>query len=89
MQDRTVESASLRLSQILYLVSGSFVILVGLVASSLGSAWSGQAYEFFDGIEIMGTITTYVPYFPFVPFFPIFLIMIGAGLIVKSGQQQP
>ncbi len=88
-QDRTNQSTAQGLAQLLYLVSGIAVVIVGLLASSFGSAWSGQVYEFFAGIETMETITTYVPYFPFVPFFPIFLIILGAGLIVKSRQLRP
>ncbi len=88
MQETTAQANDRGIGQFLYLASGSTVVIVGLIASSFGSAWSGRVYEFFDGIETMQAIGTYVPYFPFVPFFPIFLIMFGAGLIVKSRQQK-
>ena len=88
MQDTTAQANDKGIGQFLYLVPGTAVVIVGLIGSSFGSAWSEQVYEFFAGIETMQAIETYVPYFPFVPFFPIFLIMFGAGLIVKSRQQK-
>ena len=86
MQVRTNQSNARGLGQLLYLVSGTTAVIVGLIGSIFGSAWSEGAYEFFAGIETMQAIGTIVPYFPFVPFFPIFLIMFGASLIVKSRQ---
>lgn len=88
MQETTAQANDRNLSRFLYLVPGITVVIVGLTGSIFGSAWSERVYEFFAGIETMQAIGTYVPYFPFVPFFPIFLIMLGAGLIVKSRQQK-
>ena len=85
MQEKTAPENTRSIGQLVYLVSGISVVIVGLIASSFGT-WSERVYEVFDGIEIMQTIGAYVPYFPFVPFFPVFLIMFGAVLIVKSRQ---
>ncbi len=87
-QERTTQPSSRGIGQLFYLLSGTTVVIIGLIGSSFGSAWSERVYELFAGIETMQAIETYVPYFPFVPFFPIFLIMFGAGLIVKSRQQK-
>ena len=84
MKDKTIQSNAGGTRHLLYLVSGIVVVLTGLIGSSFGSVWSGQAYELFAGIELMEHIGMYVPYFPFVPFFPIFTITLGAFLILKS-----
>jgi len=84
MQDKTVQSNTGGIRQLLFLVSGIVAVVVGLTGSSFGSAWSPQVYEFFSGIEVMVFIDSFMPYFPLVPFYPIFIVMLGAFLIVKS-----
>ena len=59
-------------------------VVIGLIGSSFGSAWSPQVYEFLFDFRIVETIDTFMPYFPLVPFYPIFIMMLGAFLIVKS-----
>ena len=84
VQDRTVSSNAVDTGQILYLLIGATMIIVGLLGGSFGAGWSERIYEFAASIETMQVIQTYVPYFPFVPFYPVFLIMVGAGLVVRS-----
>jgi len=71
-------------TQLLFLVSGISAVVIGLVGSSFGSAWSPQVYEFLAGIEIVESIDAFMPYFPLVPFYPLFIILLGSFLIVKS-----
>ncbi len=84
MQDKTNQSNTGGIRQLLFLVSGIVAVVIGLIGSSYGSAWSPQAYEFLFGFKIIESIDTFMPYFPFVPFYPIFILMLGAFLIVKS-----
>ncbi len=83
MQDKTIQPSG-GILQMMFMTAGIIAVAVGLVGITFGSLWSGQALEFFEGIEIVEIIGTYAPYFPFVAFLPIFLIMLGAFLIVKS-----
>jgi hypothetical protein len=64
-------------------VIGVAVLLVGLVASSFGSAWSPQVYEFMYGIKVITFIEPFMPYSPMVPFYPMLIMMLGAFLVVK------
>ena len=84
MQDKTIQSNAGGIRQLLLFVSGIVTVVIGLIGSSFGSAWSPQVYEFIFGIKIIESIDAFMPYFPFVPFYPIFIIMLGALLIVKS-----
>ena len=84
MQDRTSQSSTGGLRQLLFLVSGIVAVLIGLIGSSFGRAWSPQVYEFLFGFKIIESIDSFMPYFPLVPFYPIFVMMLGAFLIVKS-----
>ncbi len=72
------------LQKLLFLVPGIVAVVIGLIGSSLGSAWSPQVYEFLFAFEVIASIDTFMPYFPLVPFYPIFIMMLGAFLIVKS-----
>jgi len=65
-------------------MSGIVALIVGLIASSFGRAWSPQVYEFLFGFKIIESIDTFMPYFPGVPFYPLFIMILGAFLIVKS-----
>jgi hypothetical protein len=71
-------------ANLLFLVSGYVAVVIGLTASSFGSAWSPQVYDFLFGFGVVESIDAFMPYFPLVPFYPIFMIMSGAFLIVKS-----
>ena len=84
MQDRTSQSSTGGLRQLLFLVSGIVAVLIGLIGSSFGRAWSPQVYEFLFGFKIIESIDSFMPYFPLVPFYPIFVMMLGTFLIVKS-----
>lgn len=84
MQDKANQSNTGGIRQLLFLATGIVAVVIGLIGSSYGSAWSPQAYEFLFGFKIIESIDTFMPYFPFVPFYPIFIMMLGAFLIVKS-----
>jgi hypothetical protein len=84
MQDRTVQSNTGGTGKLFFLVSGIVAVVIGLIGSSFGRAWSPQIYEFLFGFRAVESIDSFMPYFPFVPFYPIFIIMLGAFLIVKS-----
>ena len=84
MHDKTMQSKTGRIRKLLFLVPGTVAVVIGLIGSSLGSAWSPQVYEFLFAFEVIATIDTFMPYFPLVPFYPIFIMMLGAFLIVKS-----
>ena len=84
MQDKTSQSSTGGMRQLLFLVSGIVAVLIGLIGSSFGRAWSPQVYEFLFGFKIIESIDSFMPYFPLVPFYPIFVMMLGAFLIVKS-----
>jgi len=84
LQDKTMQSKTGRIQKLLFLVAGIVAVVIGLIGSSLGSAWSPQVYEFLFAFEVIASIDTFMPYFPLVPFYPIFIMMLGAFLIVKS-----
>jgi hypothetical protein len=84
MQEKANQSNSGTVRNMLLSTSGTVAVVVGLIGSSFGSAWSPQVYEFLFNIEIVEFIDTFMPYFPLVPFYPIFMIMLGSFLIVKS-----
>ncbi len=84
MQDKATQSKTGRIQKLLFLVPGIVAVVIGLIGSSLGSAWSPQVYEFLFAFEVIASIDTFMPYFPLVPFYPIFIMMLGAFLIVKS-----
>ena len=84
MQDKANQSNTGGIRQLLFLATGIVAVVIGLIGSSYGSAWSPQAYEFLFGFKIIESIDAFMPYFPFVPFYPIFIMMLGAFLIVKS-----
>ena len=79
-----MQSKTGRIRKLLFLVPGIVAVVIGLIGSSLGSAWSPQVYEFLFAFEVIVFIDTFTPYFPLVPFYPIFIMMLGAFLIVKS-----
>jgi len=79
-----MQSKTGRIQKLLFLVAGIVAVVIGLIGSSLGSAWSPQVYEFLFAFEVIASIDTFMPYFPLVPFYPIFIMMLGAFLIVKS-----
>ena len=70
--------------RLLFLVSGSVSVVIGLIGSSFGSAWSPQVYDFLFGFEILRFIDGFTPYFPFVPLYPLLAMMLGASLVVRS-----
>ena len=84
MQDKTNQSSSGGIRQLLFLLSGFVAVVVGLIGSSFGRAWSPQVYEFLFGFKIIESIDAFMPYFPMVPFYPMFIMMFGASLIVQS-----
>jgi len=84
LQDKIMQSKNGRIQKLLFLVPGVVAVVIGLIGSSLGSAWSPQVYEFLFAFEIIASIDTFMPYFPLVPFYPFFIMMLGAFLIVKS-----
>jgi len=84
MQEKSIQSNTGGIRQLLFLVSGIGSVVIGLIGSSFGSAWSPQVYEFLFGFGVIESIDAFMPYFPLVPFYPIFIMMLGALLIVKS-----
>ena len=84
MQDKTIQTKSVGIRRLLFMVSGIVAVAIGLIGSSFGAAWSPQVYEFLFGFEIIESIDSFMPYFPLVPFYPMFIMMLGACLIVKS-----
>ena len=84
MQDKTNQSKTGGIRSLLFSVSGTVAVIVGLIGISVGSAWSPQVYELLFSIGTIEFIDSFMPYFPLVPFYPIFIIMLGAFLIVKS-----
>ena len=84
MQDKTIQSKTGRVRKFLFLAPGIVAVVIGLIGSSFGSAWSPQVYEFLFDFKVVESIDTFMPYFPLVPFYPIFIMMLGAFLIVKS-----
>jgi hypothetical protein len=84
VQDKTKQANTSRMRQIMFMMSGIVAVIVGLIGSSFGRAWSPQVYEFLFSFSVLKSIDTFMPYFPLVPFYPIFIIMLGAFLIVKS-----
>ncbi len=84
MQDKTMQSKTGRIQKLLFLVAGIVAVVIGLIGSSLGSAWSPRVYDFLFAFEVIASIDTFMPYFPLVPFYPVFIMMLGAFLIVKS-----
>ena len=84
MQDKTIQSNTGAIGKTLFLVSGVVAVVIGLIGSSFGSAWSPGVYEFIFGFSIINSIDSFMPYFPLVPFYPLFIIILGAWLILKS-----
>ncbi len=84
MQDKTIQSNTGGIGKLLILMSGIVALIVGLIASSFGRAWSPQVYEFLFGFKFIESIDAFMPYFPLVPFYPMFIMMFGAFLIVQS-----
>jgi hypothetical protein len=84
MQDKSLPSPAGGTRSLLFLVSGIVAVVIGLIGSSSGSAWSPRVYEFLFSFGVVESIDSFMPYFPFVPFYPIFVMMLGAYLIVKS-----
>ncbi len=84
MQDKTTQSNTAAIGRPLFLVSGIVAVIVGLIGSGIGAAWSPQVYEYLFGFNIIVFIDSFMPYFPLVPFYPIFIMMSGACLIVRS-----
>ena len=84
MQDKAMQSKNGRIQKLLFLVPGIVAVVIGLIGSSSGSAWSPQVYEFLFAFDVIASIDTFMPYFPLVPFYPVFIMMLGAFLIVKS-----
>ena len=70
--------------KLLFLVPGIVAVVIGLIGSSFGSAWSLQVYEFLFGIKFIASNEPFMPYSPLVPLYPIFIMMTGAYLIVRS-----
>jgi len=84
MQDEATQSDTGGIRTLIYLVLGIVALIVGLIGSSFGRAWSPQVYDFLFGFKIIEYLDSFTPYFPGVPFYPIFIMMLGAFLIVKS-----
>ena len=84
MQDKAMQSKNGRIQKLLFLVPGIVAVVIGLIGSSSGSAWSPQVYEFLFAFDVIASIDTFMPYFPLVPFYPVLIMMLGALLIVKS-----
>ena len=84
MQDKTIQTNTSCIRKLLFLVPGIVAVVIGLIGSSFGSAWSPQVYEFLFDFKVIESIDTFMPYFPLVPFYPIFIMMLGAFLIAKS-----
>lgn len=84
MQDKTIQTNTGGIGRLLFLMSGIVALIVGLIASSFGRAWSPQVYDFLFNFQIIEYFDSFTPYFPGVPFYPLFIMILGAFLIVKS-----
>ena len=84
MQDKTIQSDTGGTGRLLILMSGIVALIVGLIASSFGRAWSPQVYDFLFSFLVIEYFDSFTPYFPGVPFYPLFIMILGAFLIVKS-----
>ena len=74
-------------TRILTMLPGAAFVVVGLVGVTIGSPWGKAIYDFGFSVPALNTIGVYTPYFPFVPYWPLLLIVIGAGLILRTRQQ--
>jgi len=68
----------------LVLLPGIAVLMIGLIGSSFGAAWSPQVYDYLFSFKLVESIDTFMPYFPLVPFYPIVTMALAAVLIAKS-----
>jgi hypothetical protein len=84
MQDKTIQTNTGGIGKLLFLVSGIVALLVGLIGSSFGRAWSPQVYDFLFEFKIVEYVDSFTPYFPGVPFYPLLVMILGAFLIGKS-----
>lgn len=80
----TKKSASDRVQNALLLATAGTLLLVGVIGSSFGRAWSPQVYDFIFGFSIVESLDSFMPYFPLVPFYPLAMMMLGAMLIARS-----
>jgi len=78
------KSGTDRTRNALLLAPAGALLLVGLIGSSIGRAWSPQVYEYLFGFQIVESLDSFMPYFPLVPFYPLAIMMLGALLIVRS-----
>jgi hypothetical protein len=68
----------------LLLAPAAGLLLVGLIGSSMGRAWSPQVYDYLFGFGMVESLDSFMPYFPLVPFYPLAIMMLGTLLIVRS-----
>jgi hypothetical protein len=67
-----------------YMLLGSAIVLIGLIAAGSGSVWAKPAIDLLTGHAITRLPELYLPYWPFEPYLPIFIIALGAFLTTKS-----
>jgi len=78
------KSGADRVQNALLLAPAGALLLIGLVGSSFGRAWSPQVYDFLFGFGIVESLDSFMPYFPLVPLYPLVIMMLGAMLIARS-----
>jgi hypothetical protein len=60
-----------------YVLMGSVIVLIGLVAVGSGSIWAKPSIDFLTGHAFTRLPELYLPYWPFEPYLPIFIIALG------------
>jgi hypothetical protein len=79
----TAKKAPQSSTQPAFMVVGSVIVLIGLIAAGSGSVWGKPAVELLTGYAITRLPELYLPYWPFEPYLPIFIIALGAFLTTK------
>jgi hypothetical protein len=71
-------------SQPAFMLMGSVIVVIGLVAVGFGSLWAKPAIDLLTGYTITRLPELYLPYWPFEPYLPLFIIALGVFLTTKS-----
>jgi hypothetical protein len=85
----TAKKAPQSSTQPAFMVVGSVIVLIGLIAAGSGSVWGKPAVELLTGYAITRLPELYLPYWPFEPYLPIFIIALGAFLTTKLWSKVP
>jgi hypothetical protein len=72
-----------------FVLVGSVIVLIGLIAAGSGLVWGKPAVELLTGYAITRPLELYLPYWPFEPYLPVFIIALGAFLTTKLWSKVP